>query len=172
MFVRPARVEDAAAIAAIQRTVWVEDYRPLMREAIEFPSVAELTELWGDAIRNSPSQRARVLVATENDEVVGFTSVAAIDAKTDEIDPLHVARTHRRKGHASRLLTAIADTSKSMNVTTLTTWALEGDHPWTGLLHASGFGLVKQERTLDLRDDGSMVLIQHRWQTQLVDDVE
>lgn len=170
MFVRPARVEDASAIAAIQRAVWVEDYRPLMREAIDFPAIDELTAMWSEAIRTAPSQRARVLVATANDVVVGFASVAPIDDATDEIESLHVARDHRRAGHATRLLTAIADTAKSMKVSTLSTWALEGDHPWTGLLHASGFGLVKDQRTLDLRGDGSLVLSQHRWQTLLEDE--
>lgn len=170
MFVRPARVEDAAAIAAIQRAVWVEDYRPLMREAIDFPSVADLTQMWGEAIRHAPSQRARVLVATANDVVVGFASITPVDEKVDEIESLHVSRDHRRAGHATRLLTAIADTATSLKVTTLSTWALEGDHPWTGLLHASGFGLVKDQRTLDLRGDGSLVLSQHRWQTLLTEE--
>lgn len=169
MFVRPARVEDAPAIAAIQRAVWTQDYRPLMREAVEFPEVEQLAEGWAEAIRNAPSARSRVFVATDNDRVVGFAAVSALDDVTDEIDPLHVAKDVRRAGHATRLLTAIADTAKSMGVTTLSTWALEGDHPWTGLLHASGFGLVKDQRTLDLHGDGALVLSQHRWQTILSD---
>lgn len=169
MFVRPARVEDAAAIAAIQRSVWTQDYRPLMRVAIDFPEVDQLTEGWAQAIRTAPSARSRVFVATENEAVVGFAAISEVDATTDEIDSLHVAKDHRRSGHATRLLTAIAETSQSMGVTTLSTWALEGDHPWTGLLHASGFGLVKDQRTLDHHGDGALVLSQHRWQTVLSD---
>lgn len=165
-FVRPARIEDAPAIAAIQREIWVEDYRPLMREAIDFPPTAELSTVWSGAIEAADS-RSRVLIATVQDEVVGFAAISAIDQETDEIDPLHVAKNHRRAGHATRLLTAIADTSREAGVNKLSTWALEGDHPWTGLLHSSGFGLTPDQRTLDLRGDDGLVLIQHRWQTLL-----
>ena len=170
MFVRPARVEDAQAIAVIQRQIWVDDYRALMREAIVYPPAEEIAQMWAESIRTAPSQRSRILVATANDVVVGFAAISPLDEQTDEIDPLHVAKAHRRAGHATRLLSAIADTANSMGVTKLSTWALEGDHPWTGLLHASGFGLTPDQRTLDLRGDGSLVLIQHRWQTLLTQE--
>lgn len=170
MFVRSSRIEDAQAIAAIQRAIWTQDYRPLMREAVDYPSVEEIAQMWAEAIRNAPDSRSRVFVATASDVVVGFAAVSAIDEQSDEIDPLHVAKEHRRAGHATRLLTAIADTARELGVAKLSTWALEGDHPWTGLLHASGFGLTPDQRTLDLRGDESLVLIQHRWQTLLTQE--
>lgn len=164
---RPASINDAATIAAIQRAVWTEDYSSLIKAPIEFPSVEELAAQWTDAIRNAPSRRFRVMVATEGPLVVGFASIAQEDDEHDVIDPLHVTSGRRRLGHATRLMTAIADTSRELGAGVITTWALEGDHPWTNLLAATGFSVSGESRSLDLRGDDSVVLIQHKWQAAL-----
>lgn len=167
--VRPASIDDAATIAAIQRAVWTEDYRPLVTAPVEFPDVETLAQQWADAIRNAPSRRFRILVATEGPLVVGFAAVAPDDDDHDVIDPLHVSAGRRRLGHGTRLITAIADTSRELGATVLTAWALEGDHPWTNLLADSGFTVSGESRSLDLHGDDTVVLIQHRWQAGLED---
>lgn len=167
-FVRSALAADAESIARLQRRAWVEDYAPLTRGDMEFPSLEDLTNSWRNAIENQ-SDRSRVLVATVDDAVVGFASVAAFDDGTDEIEALHVDPSHRRAGHGTRLLTAVADTAQERGVAALTTWVLEGDHPWTSLLNSSGFGVTSDQRTLDFDGEGRIVMVQHRWHTSLQD---
>lgn len=167
-FVRSALAEDAVSIARIQRLIWVEDYAPLTRGDIEFPSVEELTNSWRAAVENQ-SERARVLMATVENEVVGFAAVAPFDEATDEIEALHVDPSHRRAGHGTRLLTAVADTAQERGISALTTWVLEGDHPWTSLLNSSGFGVTSDQRILDFDGEGRIVMVQHRWHTSLQD---
>jgi GNAT superfamily N-acetyltransferase len=166
--VRPARIADAAAIAAIQHQVWSVEYQVLSTAPLQAPAADELGEIWIDAIRNASSARHRVLVAAAGDLVVGFAAVEPTDDLTDEIGSLHVAKDHRRQGHGSRLMAAIADTSMEMSVETMTTWVLEGDHPWAGLLNATGWALQGSRRVLDLYGDESVLLVQHQWQTSLV----
>lgn len=166
-FVRAARRDDAADIARIQRDIWVNDYSALMRQQIEYPDLDALAKVWSAAVE---SRDGRVLVATAEDQVVGFAAVAQIDADVEEIDPLHIASDYRHAGHGTRLLRAIADTAKERGITTLSTWALEGDHAWISLLNDSGFGLTPDQRTLDFNGDGQIVLVQHRWQTSLQED--
>jgi GNAT superfamily N-acetyltransferase len=165
--VRPASIDDAGTIAAIQREVWLEDYAELLNTPVEFPSVEELALVWADAIRNAPSRRSRVMVATEGPLVVGFAAVTPEDEITDVIDPLHVSRGKRRLGHGTRLMTAIADTSKDLGTRVLSSWGLEGDHGWTNLLSTLGFSVSGETRSLDLHGDEQVVLLQHKWQAAL-----
>jgi GNAT superfamily N-acetyltransferase len=165
--VRPARIEDAGTIAAIQRDVWIEDYAQLLNTEVTFPSVEELALVWADAIRNAPSRRSRVMVATEGPLVVGFAAIAPEDEITDLIDPLHISSGKRRAGHGTRLMTAIADTSKDLGALVLSAWGLEGDHGWTNLLSTLGFSVSGETRSLDLHGDEQVVLLQHKWQAAL-----
>jgi GNAT superfamily N-acetyltransferase len=168
--VRPATLDDAATIAAIQRAVWTEDYSKLVNAPMTVPSVEDLARVWADTIRNAPSRRYRVLVATEGPLVVGFAAVAPEDDATDVIDPLHVSTGRRRLGHGIRLMTAVADISRDLGARVLTAWAMEGDHPWTNLLADMGFTVSGESRSLDLHGDDSVVVMQHRWQAALADD--
>lgn len=168
--VRPASIEDAPTIAAIQRGVWTEDYASLIGEPVDFPSSEELARHWADAIRNAPSRRYRVLVATEGPLVVGFAAVAPDDESVDLIDPFHVSPGRRRLGHGTRLMTAVADTSRDLGAQIISTWALEGDHPSTNLLADMGFTVSGESRSLDLYGDERVVLMQHRWQAALMDE--
>lgn len=140
---------------------------PTETGAIAFPSVEELARTWADAIRHAPDRRTRVLVATQGPFVVGFACVSAESQESDLIDPLHVGSEKRREGHATRLMAAIAETSREFGAHALSAWALEGDHPWTNLLADSGFTISGQTRTLDLYGDDRVVLIQHRWHAAL-----
>lgn len=165
--VRPASIDDASTIAAIQHAIWAEDYRPLVRESIEMPTIDALADAWRETIRTAPSMRHRVMVATEGPLVVGFASISPTDDETDMIDPLHVGSGRRRLGHGTRLITAIAETSAAMGAATIAAWAMEGDHPWTNLLASSGFALSGAERTLDLHGDERVIVVQHEWVASL-----
>src|SRR5450759_818013 len=75
--VRPAAPADAAAVAAVQLLVWRTAYVGI----IPAGALAELTEpaavhRWSEDLAAPPSRQHRVLVAVEEDRVVGLAALA------------------------------------------------------------------------------------------------
>ncbi|MFC0038990.1 GNAT family N-acetyltransferase [Actinomadura rayongensis] len=158
--VRPARRADAAAIAEIQVRSWRNGYRELLPAAV----LAEVTgdaaqaawrERWAESITGPPSPRHRVLVAVAEGLVTGFAAHgpaedAGGDPSVAELLALHVDPLHTRAGHGSRLLAATADVLREDAVTTLLTWAFEGDTVLRGFLVSAGWAPDGAARTLDM----------------------
>lgn len=172
--VRPARPEDAAAVATVQAVSWRSSYAEVLpAEVLESLTPAALTERWDEAIRWAPSPRHRILVACEAGVVVGFASLAPgadpdADANTDaDLLELAVDPTHRGGGHGSRLLTAAADTLRGDRFTTARHWINATDDTAREFLTAAGWGPDGATRALDLRGDGEVVVRQVRLHTAL-----
>ncbi len=171
VFVRPAGPDDAAAVAAVQRRVWDEGYRPLLPPAaLEVFAATDVEGGWRQAITEPPSPRHHVLVAVSGDAVVGAAAcgpTADTDRdpdRTGELVLLAVAPDHRRAGHGSRLLNAVVDVLRSDGVTEAVTWVLDADGATTAFLEAAGWAADGSRRDLDTA--GGLVP-QHRLHTAL-----
>src|SRR4051812_23388519 len=118
--VRPARREDADAVARIQVRAWLAGYQDVVPTA----ALAEMTspqalatwrERWAEAAAAPPSPRHRLLVAVEADTIMGFAAYAPAEdpdhdpATTAELVTLLVDPDRGRAGHGSRLLAATVD---------------------------------------------------------------
>src|SRR5690349_4458389 len=119
-YVRPARLDEAAAIARIQLVTWRTAYRRLLpRQVLDGLDESFLAERWHAAIGQPPSARHRVLVAVEqatDSHLVGFTATGPadeaalapgeppMDTGVAAVTELLVEPRWGRRGHGSRLL--------------------------------------------------------------------
>ena len=92
--VREAVADDAAALARVHVAAWQAAYRGLVAdEALDQLSVADRERSWADALSAGPQPGSARLVATIDDEVVGFIVVgpASDDPSVGEVHALNVA---------------------------------------------------------------------------------
>jgi GNAT superfamily N-acetyltransferase len=83
--VRPARVEDAAAVANVHIASWRHAYVGLVPQSLlDGLSVTEGTERWSERIEGADPSRRRILVSVVDDAVRGF---AAVGQSRDEDAP-------------------------------------------------------------------------------------
>ena len=174
-FVRPARVEDLAAIGRVQAATMLaslqaghaaEHGAPLpegVRAMIAAPVIAAG---WETAVAEPPSPEHHVLVATtagtgaEEPAVVGLLGLAptqSMDAEGHvdeagvqavEITALGVAPADQRQGHGSRLLAAAVDMARQDGARALVAWAVRGDESVSRLLASVGMAPTGAHRVL------------------------
>ena len=146
-FVRAASTAaDAPALAALQRRIWQHTYGHL--PAIASALATDTDPLPWIAVLEDP--QITVLVAVDEDGIVGYC-LFTIDDDGAEIHALEIDPPKRRRGHASRLLVAFADTS--VPATTAVMWCPIDAEPLRGFLQASGWGPDGSLRDLAAADD-------------------
>ena len=178
-FVRPARVEDLAAIGRVQAATMLaslqaghaaEHGAPLpegVRAMIAAPVIAAG---WETAVAEPPSPQHHVLVATtagseaEERTVVGLLGLAptqSMDAEGHvdeagvqavEVTALGVAPADQRRGHGSRLLAAAVDLAHQNGARALVAWAVRGDESVSRLLASVGMAPTGAHRVLGVGD--------------------
>ncbi|MEW6885655.1 hypothetical protein [Trueperella pyogenes] len=184
--VRPARPEDALAIAQVQREAMLEAISAgLERRASAAVGmqleVGSLAATWMNTLERLPSPHHHVLVAVAGTEVAGFAAAApaapivlegddeyGLDAETGlprvayEMTNFHVPLRFSRGGHEARLLAAMTDLLTE--ATEIHTWAIAGYDQLTHFLNASGFAPRPLRRHADV--DGGQIR-EHLWWTTL-----
>ena len=183
-FVRPARPEDAAEIARIQLTTWRTAYRRMFpAHVLANLDEAYLARGWAEAIGTPPSARHRVLIAVEQGDaashVVGFAAAGPADehALAPEEPPLPddvaavtdllVEPRWGRRGHGSRLLSAVVDLWREDGFDTAVAWAYDRDVATRKFLTSAGWALDGMTRSLDVDD---LLVPQVRLHTALAAD--
>lgn len=143
--VRPATPADAAAVGAVHARAWESSYADLFPPEVLRRSLdpGTLATAWRAAVASPPSARHRVLVATATDMVTGFAALAPAadpDTRPDdaEVVALEVDPAHRRAGHGSRLLNAVADTARELGFRRLLAWVPEPDTARCDFLAGAG----------------------------------
>jgi len=173
--VRPARPDDAPAIARVQLVTWRTAYRRLLpAEVLDDWDEAAAADAWRAAVVAPPTRAHGVLVALDGVEVTGFAAFgppeeASPDAPTTEVTALLVEPRWGRRGHGSRLLAAVADLAADAGATELQMWLPEADEVTARFLAGAGWAADGWVRTLDT---GGPPLRQARWHTLLGDDDE
>ncbi|MCZ3387007.1 MAG: GNAT family N-acetyltransferase [Actinomycetia bacterium] len=180
VFVREARLIDAAGFAAVQRHSWLDSAAAL---GLPAPPDADLMQRsWEKAVMAPPSDRHHTWVAVEtssDDEVV--VGVAALSPASDpdldadvclELLVFTVDPPHRSKGHGSRLLTAALQTASAGGEGEAVVWLASGDDSLRRFLEAAGGATDGAHRTLaaddaELDADGAHELRQVRLGTIL-----
>ncbi|TKJ20131.1 GCN5 family acetyltransferase [Blastococcus sp. CCUG 61487] len=178
MSVRPARADEAAAIARVQAIAWRTAYRAtLPAEVLDTWDEAAAAEAWRAAVSSPPTPGHLVLVALEKEELVGFTAFGPAEladgeasdpgAPMAEIATLLVEPRWGRRGHGSRLLAAVVDMARSHGVVGLRTWLPESDRVSASFFESAGWEPDGWARTLDT---GGAPLRELRWHALLHDE--
>ena len=175
--VRPARPDDAAAVARVQTVAWRTAYRAVLPlEVLDEWDEAAVAESWRAAITRPPTPGHGVLVALENGEVVGFAAYGPAEVSPDdppspdgpatEVAPLLVEPRWGRRGHGSRLLAAVSDLARATDAGRLVAWLPEADGVSARFLEQAGWDRDGWARTLDT---GGEPLREVRWHAVLDD---
>jgi len=176
--VRPARPDDAAAVARVQVVTWRTAYRDVLPAAVlDDWDEGAATDTWRAAVTSPPTPGHGVLVAVERDEVVGFAAYGPAElgageapdpaGPTTEIATLLVEPRWGRRGHGSRLLAAVADVARATGAARLQVWLPEADDVSAGFFESAGWAPQGWARTLDT---GGAPLRELRWHAMLTDD--
>lgn len=144
--VRLARTSDVDDVAAINARAWRARYaEQVPADVLEALDPADLAMVWARSILNPPLPQQRLLVAVDDDTVVGYAALGPsqdpdAEARTVEISALEVDPDHERVGHGSRLLAAAVDHARADGATTVSTWCALVDEPRRAFWQAAGFG--------------------------------
>jgi GNAT superfamily N-acetyltransferase len=186
--VRPAAAGDVPEIARVQVATWAAAYADVLPAAVLAAATRQRAEAeWSAAVTAPPSAAHRVLVAFEQEQLVGFAAFGP--AVPDETVPdetvsggtapaagaapagaemyaLLVEPRWGRRGHGSRLLAATVDTLRQSTVDTLVAWVLDADVASTRFYTGAGWepdGYVRS-----LVGDGRTVR-EARWHVSLAE---
>jgi GNAT superfamily N-acetyltransferase len=175
--VRPARPDDVPEIARVQVDTWRTGYQAVLPPAvIESVSVEVAQQAWEQAVTAPPSPAHHVLVAQEQDQIVGFLACGPADdleaddpepATTVAIAPLLVEPRWGRRGHGSRLLAAAVDHARTDQMTRAIAWVPEGDVASREFLTSAGWAPDGLARGLDT---GAGELREIRMHTSLTEE--
>ncbi|PZS30171.1 MAG: GNAT family N-acetyltransferase [Pseudonocardiales bacterium] len=170
--VRAAGPADVAEIARVQLVTWQTAYASILpARVLEGLTQVEVAAHWADAVETPPSPRHRVLVALEQDWVVGFAAVQPAEgpdaASAGLVTTLLVEPRWGRRGHGSRLLAATVDALREHGCQTALAWVLEPDRVSRGFYLSAGWEPDGMARALDM--DGRLVT-EVRLHTALGDD--
>lgn len=171
---RLAWPQDAEAIADVQITAWRRLYAGVLpNEVLASLDHDSLVGAWRHEIERPAEARQRILVALDEDRIVGYVLTAPAsdpdcDPATDgEIDDLTVAGDHEKNGHGSRLLHAAIDTLRADKFERAVVWLTSTDDTRRAFLSEAGWAPDGAHRTLDLNDDGTVLVSQVRLHTSL-----
>lgn len=110
--IRPAVVDDAAAIARLHRAVWSDTYRDLAPAEVYRVLDEDFRRLrWSDMLAN-PRQHQCVLLAEQEGRLVGIGAIGASSETAfegrGEIRSLYIDPTIKRQGLGRRLMRELA----------------------------------------------------------------
>ena len=151
-FVRDATAADASAVSSIQLACWRHDYS-WPEEIFDALAATDPEMQWARAVIAPPGPGHRLVVATDDSQVVGYaamTPTQAPDAEAGEMEVVawEVHPEHRGLGHGSRLIAAIADHARLLGAHSLSIWIEPIDQARRYVLTDAGFGPDGAHRTV------------------------
>ena len=155
-------------MAHVQLVTWQAAYADLLpADALDLP-LEQVAAIWLNAIEAPPSPQHRVLVALEQQTVVGFAASVPSEEVPGavELSELLVEPRYGRRGHGSRLLAAAVEHWRGDGAPLGLAWAFEADTVVTGFLESAGWALDGMGRGLDT---GPRVVHQRRLHVDLTE---
>lgn len=157
--VRAAGPADAGEVGRIQVDTWRTAYAEVLpAPVLDGLTVDDAAAAWAAAITAPPSLRHHVLVALEQQWLVGFAALGPADElqaedpspeTTGAVAALLVEPRWGRRGHGSRLLAAVVDHAREDGLTRLVVWIPEGDQATRAFLESAGWAVDGLVRALD-----------------------
>ncbi len=157
--VRSARTADVAEIARIQIDTWRTAYSSVLpAQVLADLSADDAAQAWASAVDAPPSSRHHVLVAQEQNWLVGFAALGpAYDFEegdpdpgvTAQVGPLLVEPRWGRRGHGSRLLAAAVDYARGDGMARAIAWIPTADAASLAFFRSAGWEADGYARALD-----------------------
>ena len=147
--IRPATVDDSEAIARVHVDTWRAAYRgPITDEVLDGLSAARRAEGWRGQLAGGG---AGVFVAVLREDVVGFASAgpARDEGQGGELYAIYVRRERWGAGIGGRLLAAVVEHLRSLEVRHAMLWVLETNDRTRRFYERHGWsadGGIKTER--------------------------
>jgi GNAT superfamily N-acetyltransferase len=166
--VRTAKAEDVPEIARIQVLTWQTAYADLLPAQVLGQATEDVARVeWETAVNTPPTRLHRVLVALEQDAIVGFIAFGPAEPADAEDDVTDAGQIHAllveprwgRRGHGSRLLAATVDHLRGDGATRALAWVADGDPASTRFYRSAGWEPDGYARTLE---DGGRTLRESR----------
>jgi ribosomal protein S18 acetylase RimI-like enzyme len=163
---RAALPADAPAIAHVYVESWRTTYRGRLPDAyLDTMDVGDYTERWALTL-SDPKRRSIVLVAEEDDRVVGFASCGRDrDADTrhqGELYAIYLLREAQGRGHGRALIERSAAALAERSITSMVVWVLRDNAPARGFYERMG-GVRLRERPLDLGAGIGAIEVAYLW---------
>jgi GNAT superfamily N-acetyltransferase len=155
MLIRPAKVDDAAAIAAVQVSSWQTTYRGIMPDAaLGAMTVPTRTDRWNWILTAGES---RTYVAVDESGVFGFVSGGRLRETLGEYDgeiwALYLVQEKQRQGAGRRLIQTVADWLLESGYQSMVVWVLQ-ENPAVSFYKRMG-GVVVNGKMIEI---GGMAL--------------
>jgi ribosomal protein S18 acetylase RimI-like enzyme len=124
--VRPAALDDAAAIARVHVASWRTTYRGMLPDDfLSSLSEESYTDRWRRVIGDGLS---RVFVVVEDAEISGFASCgrerAGETGFSGELYAIYILDREQRRGHGRELVRAVAGALREMKLPDMIVWVL------------------------------------------------
>ena len=148
--IRPASVDDAAAIARVRVDAWRTAYRGIVPDAyLDAMDVEASAQMW-DRVLAAAATKASVFVAENDGEVVGFAAANLLqEPKHDfnaELSAIYLRRDYRRAGIGRRLVRAVTQAQREKGANGLIVWVIAKNQAARSFYEAlGGTLLVEQE---------------------------
>jgi L-amino acid N-acyltransferase YncA len=142
--VRPASLQDAAAIAAVHVQSWKGGYQGLLPEAVLKGLSVERRERWWSQWLAELGQRDRILVAERDGQVVGFASLGQsrdfdADDRVAEVYAIYVLPDCWRHGIGQALMRRSVDELLHAAFREARLWVLETNQRTRRFFDAAGW---------------------------------
>ena len=132
--IRPADVDDAAAIARVHVATWRSTYRTLLPpEFLESLTETAYADRWRRFIAERSNRVYVVQEGHEREEVVGFASGgrerAGETGYTGELYAIYLMESAQRRGYGRELARAVIGGLREMGLEELIIWVLRDNRP-------------------------------------------
>lgn len=133
MFLRPAVLSDASAIAEVHVRAWRETYRGIMTDAVlDGLSVEASAQRWSAAISALSEKRQLLCVAVDDlDTIVGFAGAGPTRdpalTTTGEVYAINLVKEAKRHRAGARLMLAMAEGLTALGFRDVGLWVLEAN---------------------------------------------
>lgn len=132
MIIRKAIMSDAAGIAKVHVDTWLSTYRGIMPdEKLDSLNYDQCEKKWQRNIQNSFEGKEILLVAEEDEKIVGFCGGSENDdpltkeSYASDLRVLYILKEHQRKGIGKKLVSEYVSIIKELNYTSMIIWVLE-----------------------------------------------
>ena len=162
--IRPATVDDAAAVAHVHVESWRSTYRGLMPDAVlDSLSVEQRAEFWRGVLERSKKQF--VFVAEDEGRIVGFVNGGpeqeADPHYTAELYAFYLLEDYQGRGYGKALFDVTVKTFVERGHTAMLLWVLSSK-PSRGFHEAQG-GRYLKTKPLEL-GGGTLIEVAYGWE--------
>lgn len=147
--IRPARVDDAQAIARVRVDCWRTAYRGMIPDGyLDAMDIDASAALW-DRVLSAGRSTTSVIVADDDGEVVAFAAGNMLEepkhALNAELSAVYVRRDRQRMGIGTRLVDAVARAQRAHGANGLIVWVIAGNRSARAFYEKLGAALLIEQ---------------------------